>query len=352
MNEELEYSIKEDINGTQQQTLFVIDSITGEIRVNNSLVIEEGESREIIVTVKDKGDPSLDNFTSIWITVIEGRIVSIDVRQNGFLTSEQTRNDDTYLYSQSVQFLTSSDYGSDVIVSGRVGTAFSRSFENQEIPVSGGKASSLRGTILQEKIYYNPRTVSVLVQPFDIRDGIAGPTLIRVMVTPSTVLATLIDTVSIGYCVTSDSDGYCVAKVILPDQWFQRSSFNQLTDTVAITIQTANDEAISVELGNIPVEASPVYEEGFLSDDILTIVAPSEGTVYTGNSFTVEVYLRSPSALTNGYLYDRITTSLPVGADFLDGFDFDDHWNCGKSCDIHVRDIHVIYTCDIRTCYQ
>ena len=331
-NEQLEYSIKEELP-KDSQPQFIIDPSGGQISVESPLVIEDGMARMINVTVTDKGEPPLSNTTSIFITVVEGRIVRFNIGQSGFLVSELARSGIEEVYSQKVQYLTRDDYGTEVEVSSRIDTAPSRSFENKELSVRGGKAFSLRGTILQDTVHYNLKTVSALVQVYDVRDAIAKPTLVRLTVTPFSTLSSLHDSAPIAYCMTSESDGYCLVQATLPDKWFQRAVSDPLTDRVSITIEIADaGDSVSESLGELPVESSLVYSPQFLSEgQLVEIVPPSANTVYKGNSFNVEVYISTP--FHSGLFYKRITANVPTELGQLDGFDFDDLWTCSESCD-------------------
>ena len=141
---------------------------------------------------------------------------------------------------------------------------------------------------------------------------------------PFASLASLSNTNPIGYCTTNVL-GYCVARVSLPDAWFQRSSTTD-GDRVSIYINTASSSENGVLIGSLAVEASPVYLSSFFSSDNTELVPPSH-TVYTNDSFFVSVYVKSPLHETNYYTDISTDVITTVG---IDGHSFGPSFSCGK----------------------
>ena len=317
----LEFSI-EELN--VEDKVFDINPITGDIFVNKILYVDEGIPRKIIVTVTDKGSPPLKSETNVTITIIEGPIIAFDVGNHGYLVDEYIRNEDNS-YTQKIGYLFGEELGNEVQVSGRIGTAFSRGFENIDLVVQGGRPSYLNGVVMQERVHHSLRTVTVLIQAFDDRKGIARPILMRVQITPHASLASLHNDNPVSYCTTSNF-GYCVAQVTLPDQWFERNTGNVEKDRVSIKLDVATETGISEQLGDLYVESSPTHASGFLSDEKLAVISPSH-TLYVGNAFSLEIYVQSP--LKSDNFYTKLTADVASDV-VLDGYTFDSQWSCRK----------------------
>ena len=119
--------------------------------------------------------------------------------------------------------------------------------------------------------------------------------------------------------------GYCVARVILPDAWFERNTTNTATDFVTVSVNMATSTNKGYELGVLPVEASPVYNPTFLASTTATLVQPSH-TLYTTNSFIVPLYVKSPL---QGTFYTHISGDVVSNA-VLEGYNFGSFFSCSK----------------------
>ena len=319
-NANITYSISE--NGVVPE-FFEIDPSSGKLFVKTTLIVEEGDQITITVTASDMGVPEMKNKTTITITVVEGQIIVFDAGKKGFLVDEHTRTGDAS-YSQKIGYLFGEELSTGVQINGRVGTAFSRDFENTELANVGGQITKLKGRILQNRVYHSMRTVTVFVQLYDDRDAIAQPTLVRALVVPSSKLANLNQVNPIAYCTTSML-GYCVARVMLPDAWFERNTTNTATDFVTVSVNMATSTNKGYELGVLPVEASPVYNPTFLASTTATLVQPSH-TLYTTNSFVVPLYVKSPL---QGTFYTHISGDVVSNA-VLEGYNFGSFFSCSK----------------------
>ena len=319
-NKVIEYSVME--NG-QPSFYFGIDPMTGRLFINQKLVVENGMSRKVQVIATDKGVPPLSNSTDVSITVIEGQVIEFGASGKGFVLDRPVR-DSPSSYQQEVGYTFGEELGTSVRVSGRVGTAFSRDFENADLSNIGGPAVFLRGNLVQSQVAHTARYVTAILRAYDSRNTTAAPTLLRIQVIPFASLASLSNTNPIGYCTTNIL-GYCVARVSLPDAWFQRSSMTN-GDRVSIYINTASSNENGVLIGSLAVEGSPVYLSSFLSSDNTELVPPSH-TVYTNDSFFVSVYVKSPLHETNYYTAISTDVITTVG---IDGYSFGPSFSCGK----------------------
>ena len=319
-NKVIEYSVME--NG-QPSFYFGIDPMTGRLFINQKLVVENGVPRKVQVIATDKGVPPLSNTTDVSITVIEGQVIEFGASGKGFVLDRPVR-DSPSSYQQEVGYTFGEELGTSVRVSGRVGTAFSRDFENADLSNIGGPAVFLRGNLVQSQVAHTARHVTAILRAYDSRNTTAAPTLLRVQVIPFASLASLSNTNPIGYCTTNVL-GYCVARVSLPDAWFQRSSTTN-GDRVSIYINTASSSENGVLIGSLAVEASPVYLSSFFSSGNTELVPPSH-TVYTNDSFFVSVYVKSPLHETNYYTAISTDVIATVG---IDGHSFGPSFSCGK----------------------
>jgi hypothetical protein len=330
----IEFSIVDENN------FFDINNETGEVYILNQLAVADGVMNDIVIIATDKGSPSMFNSTTFTVSIIEGQIIVIDAGNKGYLIDGLIRKSET-VYSQNIGYFFGEELHTNVEVMSRVGTAFSREFETIYLPNTGGPAERLEGVILQDKVYHSQRTVTVVIQAFNVHDSIARPTLVRVQINPFSSLASLYDADVFAYCTTSVL-GYCVARATIPDAWIDRNSSNPTADMVSVFIDdvaSSNDNGNSIKIGQLEVEVSPATLPNFLTTDMFGVIGPSH-TVYTNGVFRVPVYIKSP--LNNGF-YTRVVFNVATQLN-IEGFLSGQFFSCSilASNNAHQYDCNVL----------
>ena len=301
---------------------FAIDSSTGVLRVNETLDIDARQEYSLTIRATDS-DPVQPMYADLMIIIeiIEGQVITFDVGSSGYLLGQRMRVNDRE-YTQRVGYLLGEDISQPVSVSGGINYATSNEVDQAELPNLGDIATSVRASLLQNVVSHSLRTVNVFVQVFDDQGRLSRPTMVTVRVVALSSLGGggFVE----GTCVTSADLGFCIARIRLPDEWFARDSTDQQTDIVRVwsSAPSAPDELI----GQLVVEHSEAHAVDFTENRIVAI--PPSHSVYTGQNFSVEVYVVSPR--------DRFYTTVdfdivPATGVPVQDISFDETiWDCSK----------------------
>ena len=280
---------------------FEIDPVTGEFRVAPGLSISADLNQIFVIRARDNGVPRMNDTTDIMVTIIEGQLVRFNITRNGFLVESPERVDQQS-YSQGAGYIFGADIGAAVDVSGRIGTADSRAFENTNIANPGGEPTQVNGRVLQDRVYHSQRTVTVFIRAADDRGVVAISKRVRVEIVPSALLEALSNQRPVVYCTTSLL-GYCIARVPIPDQWFERNTTSQ--HFVTVYVATAVDTGPGREVRKLDVQAAPSHAPWLTPNPIF--ISPPSHPVYPSTSFGVEIFIISPLA---GNFYTRFTANV------------------------------------------
>ena len=308
---------------------FSIDPSTGELSINGTLNVGTVNNYTLEVIASDAGVSPESTSHTLFVSIIEGQIVDLNLGEDGFTFGSRVRSS-TKSYTQRVGYLFSQEIGSPVSASAKLNTAATGTVDQLLIPNQGNIAEKFIGSVLNSEVKYSLKTVTVFMQALDTRDTIARPTVMRARVTaseslrgqggPSVVEAT---------CTTSEELGFCIAQAVLPDEWFARSETNIASDNVNVWINFDSDTSSGTSIGELVVEHSPVYAID-LTSAIIEPIAPSHD-ILPGKNFTIEVFVVSPLDREYDSVEARIVWDIDEQLIDLVDISFDtDLWSCGK----------------------
>lgn len=308
---------------------FSIDPSTGELSINGTLNVGTVNNYTLEVIASDAGVSPESTSHTLFVSIIEGQIVDLNLGEDGFTFGSRVRSS-TKSYTQRVGYLFGQEIGSPVSASAKLNTAATGTVDQLLIPNQGNIAEKFIGSVLNSEVKYSLKTVTVFMQALDTRDNIARPTVMRARVTaseslrgqggPSVVEAT---------CTTSEELGFCIAQAVLPDEWFARSETNIASDNVNVWINFDSDTSSGTSIGELVVEHSPVYAID-LTSAIIEPIAPSHD-ILPGKNFTIEVFVVSPLDREYDNVEARIVWDIDEQLIDLVDISFDtDLWSCGK----------------------
>ena len=241
----------------------------------------------LTVMATDLGTPQMNNTTYVSVILIESQVVSF-LPSNGIFLLRDPRWVDDYVYDQEIGFPFTFDVGKATSVSAQFGVSTVED-NNAILPNIGDPAVSIELLVLQERIYFDQRMMTVLVQASDARGTtIPSPTTITVTVTPSAELAAIRNVIKTGRCTTTDQQGFCIVQLVdFPEQWFNKPPATGDQVTVLADI---GFNATTVR-NNISVETHPVYDDSIDSDAKLLLIGPTHESISNQN-YTMEIYIR------------------------------------------------------------
>ena len=304
---------------------FSIDS-SGVITVSRSLNVNDTHEYNLQINARnDRGDVPQSANSTLVISVLEKQVVLFDVGNKGFLTGEPQRLTGGRRYIQQVGALFNENIGTPVSVSGGINTAISGEIDQAELTNSGDVAVGLKGSVLDSRVRHSLRTVTIFIQAFDARDVIARSTVIEVNVIPSVQLRDLSPTPSVTEtCTTSEDLGFCIIRVRLPDEWFERDTTDETADTVTVWARLTSESGPGRVLAdNLVVEHSPAHAVSYTVNPVI-LIEPSH-QIYPGQNFSIEIYVASPLDITYNRVQADIINTSPVGINYDDKT-----WYCGK----------------------
>ena len=269
---------------------FEVNSTTGELFLLQKLV--RGVNYTFLAIAMDSAVPpmtSLSSNVTVTIVIVERQDIRFNAGGIGFLVGPTVHSIGKANFSQTVDYL-----------QGLSGTVQAQASLNDLLPPYGATvavpmrprpAQRFCARLLQEKVYYSRKTVTVFVRVVGENRRAADPSTIRVdVVAPGTFNG---PTMVSSTCTTSNDDfGYCVATVgPLPDAWFARTLVNAVNDLVNVSaVLLANGvQQQETVLGRMPIEAAPNYAAGFLRSQA-QLVGPSH-SVSAGETFFVSVWV-------------------------------------------------------------
>ena len=242
----------------------------------------------LTIIATDLGTPPLNDTTYVSVILIESQAVSFMPSNRIFLLGYPRWVED-FVYDQAVGFPFTVDVGEATLVSARFGSSPVED-NNAVIPNIGDPAVRIEVLVLQERIYYDQRMITVLVQASDARGTtVPSPTTITVTVTPSPELVTIQNVTKTGTCTTTNKQGFCIVQLVdFPLQWFNKppATGDQVTVLANIGYNATTERA------TIEIETHPLYDENSIDSGAQMLLIGPTHTSITGEDYVMELYIR------------------------------------------------------------
>jgi len=242
----------------------------------------------LTVIATDLGIPQRNDTTYVNIILIESQVVSF-FPSNGIFLLGDPRWVDNYVYDQAIGFPFTIGIGKSTSVSAQFGLSPVED-SNTVIPNTGDPAVSIEVLVLQDKIYFDQRMITVVVQASDERGTtIPSPTMITVTVTPSAELAAKQNVTKTARCTTTEQQGFCIVQLVdFPLQWFNKPP--EAGDQVIVLADIGYNA--TTQRTTVEVETHPIYnEEDINSNAAMLLIGPTHLSV-TSQNYTMEIYIR------------------------------------------------------------
>ena len=242
----------------------------------------------LTVIATDLGEPPLNDTTYVHVILIESQVVSF-MPSNGIFLLGDPRWVEDVVYDQVIGFPFNIDIGEPTSVSAQFGLSPVLD-SNVVVPNNGDTAVSIKVLVLQDRIYFDQRMLTILVQASDERGiTIPSPTMITVSVTPSTELAAIQNVTKISRCTTSERQGFCIVQLVdFPLNWFNKSPLES-GDNVTVLADIGYNA--TTERTTVDIETHPLYNSDQINNDAsLLLIGPTHLSV-SGQNYTMEMYI-------------------------------------------------------------